>query len=90
MRSCGSTTLSIIARGSIIMSTTGLEVFDTTLQKTNVWLNDVMQELGWDDERPRAYLALRTMLHALRDRLMVGEAMHLGAQLSSPNCERNA
>jgi len=63
------------------MSTTGLEVFDTTLQKTNVWLNDVMYELGWEDERPRAYLALRTVLHALRDRLTVEEAMHLGAQL---------
>jgi uncharacterized protein (DUF2267 family) len=63
------------------MSTTGLEVFDTTLQKTHVWLNDVMRELGWEDERPRAYLALRTVLHALRDRLTVEEAMHLGAQL---------
>lgn len=63
------------------MSTTGLEVFDTTLQKTHVWLNDVMQELGWEDERPRAYLALRTVLHALRDRLTVEEAMQLGAQL---------
>ncbi len=63
------------------MSATGLEAFDTTLQKTNVWLNDVMQELGWDDERPRAYLALRTVLHALRDQLTVEAAMHLGAQL---------
>ena len=63
------------------MSTTGLEIFDTTLQKTHVWLNEVMQELGWEDERPRAYQALRTVLHALRDRLTVEEALHLGAQL---------
>jgi uncharacterized protein (DUF2267 family) len=70
-----------MARGGRIMSTTGLEIFDTTLQKTHVWLNDVMHKLGWQDERPRAYLALRTVLHALRDRLPVEEATHLGAQL---------
>lgn len=63
------------------MSTAGLEIFDTTLQKTHIWLNDVMQELGWEDERHRAYLALRTVLHALRDRLTLEEAVDLGAQL---------
>ncbi|MCS6927126.1 MAG: DUF2267 domain-containing protein, partial [Candidatus Binatia bacterium] len=63
------------------MSTTGLEIFDTTLQKTHIWLNDVMQELGWEEERHRAYLALRTVLHALRDRLTLEEAVDLGAQL---------
>jgi len=64
-----------------IMSITGLEVFDTTLQKTHAWLNDIMQELGWEDERQRAYLALRSVLHALRDRLTVEEALDFGAQL---------
>lgn len=63
------------------MSTTGLDVFDSTLQKTNSWLNDIMQELGWEGERQRAYLALRSVLHALRDRLTVEEALDLGAQL---------
>jgi uncharacterized protein (DUF2267 family) len=63
------------------MSTTGLEAFDSTLQKTNMWLNDIMQELGWEGERQRAYLALRSVLHALRDRLTVEEALDLGAQL---------
>lgn len=63
------------------MSTTGLEVFDSTLQKTNSWLNDIMQEMGWEDKRQRAYLALRSVLHALRDRLTVEEALDLGAQL---------
>jgi uncharacterized protein (DUF2267 family) len=62
------------------MSTTGLDVFDTTLQKTFVWLNDIMAELDSKD-RHLAYLALRATLHALRDRLPVGEAVHLGAQL---------
>jgi uncharacterized protein (DUF2267 family) len=62
------------------MSTTGVEAFDTTLQKTHVWLNGIMAELGWED-RQKAYLALRATLHALRDRLIPEEAVHLGAQL---------
>ncbi|HEY7557381.1 MAG TPA: DUF2267 domain-containing protein [Candidatus Binatia bacterium] len=57
------------------------DVFDTTMQKTQVWLNDVMRELDWEDKPHKAYLALRTVLHALRDRLTVEEAMQLGAQL---------
>jgi len=40
-----------------------------------------MSELGWEDQPQKAYLALRTALHALRDRLTVEEAVHLGAQL---------
>jgi uncharacterized protein (DUF2267 family) len=62
------------------MSATGLDVFDTTLQKTNHLLNDTMQILGWQDRR-RAYLALRAGLHALRDRLTVEETAQLAAQL---------
>lgn len=63
------------------MSNTGLEVFDSTLQKTHILLDDIMQEMGWNDERQRAYLALRSVLHALRDRLTMAEALDLGAQL---------
>jgi uncharacterized protein (DUF2267 family) len=59
---------------------TGLDVFDTTVHKTHVWLNDIMQELGWED-RYKAYLGLRTTLHALRDRLTVEETAQLAAQL---------
>ena|SRR2546425_7417647 len=62
------------------MSATGLDVFDTTLQKTNTWLNELMQELGWRDRRT-AYVALKATLHALRDRLTVEEVAELGAQL---------
>lgn len=62
------------------MSATGLVVFDTTLQKTNSWLHDLMQALGWSD-RHKAYTALRATLHALRDRLSVEEVAQLGAQL---------
>ena len=57
------------------------EVFDGTLQKTHVWLNDIMKELDWGEHPHKAYLALRTVLHTLRDRLTIEEAVQLGAQL---------
>lgn len=63
------------------MSATGLDVFDTTVQKTNSWLKDLIQVLNWPDDRHRAYSALRATLHALRDRLRVEEVAQLGAQL---------
>jgi uncharacterized protein (DUF2267 family) len=62
------------------MSATGLEVFDSTLQQTNIWLKAIMQRLGTED-RHRAYIALRATLQALRDRLPPEVAVHLGAQL---------
>jgi uncharacterized protein (DUF2267 family) len=62
------------------MSTTHHELFSNTLQKTHIWLKDLAEELRWDDQH-QAYLALRATLHALRDRLTVEEAAHLGAQL---------
>ncbi|GLV47570.1 hypothetical protein TJA_07400 [Thermus sp. LT1-2-5] len=62
------------------MSATGLEVFDATLHKTHTWLRAIMEELGIED-RHRAYMALRAVLHALRDRLPVEEVAQLGAQL---------
>ena len=57
-----------------------LEVIDTTVQKTNLWLKEVMEEAGWDD-RHKAYRLLRTSLHALRDRLPVTAAAALAAQM---------
>ena len=62
------------------MSTTGLSVFDTTLQKTNHWLKELSLLLGWED-RQRCYQALRATLHALRDRLTIDEVAQLAAQL---------
>ena len=60
--------------------TTGLAVFDTTLQETNRWLKQLMAHMHTDN-RQAAYLALRATLHALRDRLGPENATHLGAQL---------
>jgi uncharacterized protein (DUF2267 family) len=62
------------------MSTTNIEVFDTTIQKTNEWLRDISRELG-DQNRRHAYLALRGTLHAIRDFLPIEESAHLSAQL---------
>jgi len=61
------------------MSATGLEVFDKTLQTTNIWLDEIMAKLGPD--RRVAWHALGAVLHAVRDRLQVGLAVHFGAQL---------
>jgi uncharacterized protein (DUF2267 family) len=60
---------------------TSHDLFDNTIQKTQVWLNDLMSELDWADKPHKTYMALRTVLHALRDRLTVEEAIQLGAQL---------
>lgn len=62
------------------MSQSGLEGFDVTLQKSHVWLKDLMHDLRLDDQH-RAYQALRAVLHALRDRLPPAEVAQLGAQL---------
>ncbi len=61
------------------MSTSGLAVLDHTVQETNVWLKAVGEQLQLD--RHDAYIALRAVLHALRDRLPPEVAVHLGAQL---------
>jgi uncharacterized protein (DUF2267 family) len=61
------------------MSTSGLAVLDHTVQETNVWLKAIAEQLQLD--RHDAYVALRAVLHALRDRLPPEVAVHLGAQL---------
>ena len=57
-----------------------LAVFDTTLQDTNLWLKDIEDALG-DCDRHEAYVALRAVLHALRDRLPAQAAVNFAAQL---------
>ncbi len=61
------------------MSTSGLAVLDHTVQETNIWIKAVAEQLQLD--RHDAYIALRAVLHALRDRLPPEVAVHLGAQL---------
>jgi uncharacterized protein (DUF2267 family) len=62
------------------MSVDTIAPIEATVHVTNTWLRELMDELGWTD-RHRAYHALRVVLHTLRDRLTVAEAVDLGAQL---------
>jgi uncharacterized protein (DUF2267 family) len=61
------------------MSATGLDVFDKTIQTTNIWLDEIMDRIGPD--RQVAWKVLSTVLHKLRDRLQPELAAHLAAQL---------
>lgn len=62
------------------MLTLPIEALNSTVEKTHLWLRE-LAEIGpfWGEEQ--AYTALRAVLHALRDRLTVEQAAHLGAQL---------
>ncbi len=62
------------------MKTMEIEIFEPAIQKAHVWLNEIAEELKWQDKH-KAYLALRATLQALRDRLTLEETAHLGAQL---------
>jgi uncharacterized protein (DUF2267 family) len=61
------------------MSASGLDVFDKTLQTTHVWLNEIMEEIGSDKQA--AWNVLGAVLRAVRDRIPLGLAAHLGAEL---------
>ena len=61
------------------MSANGIDAFDKTLQTTHIWLNEIMDEIGPD--RQVAWKVLSTVLHKLRDKLPIGLAAHLGAEL---------
>lgn len=61
------------------MSATGLDIFDKTIQTTNIWLDEIVDQIGPD--RQLAWKILSTVLHKLRDRLQPELAAHLGAQL---------
>jgi uncharacterized protein (DUF2267 family) len=59
---------------------TGLAVFDTTVQETNEWLKAVEARLP-PCSRHEAYGALRAVIHVLRDRLPIEAVMGMSAQL---------
>lgn len=61
------------------MSVNGLEVFDKTIQQTNIWLDEIMEKIGSD--RKLAWHVLGGVLRTLRDRLQPEVALHLSAQL---------
>jgi uncharacterized protein (DUF2267 family) len=61
------------------MATAQLDILDRSVEKANVWINEVAAEL--ECERREAYRTLRAYLHTLRDRLPAHENAQLAAQL---------
>jgi|SRR6187200_483425 len=57
-----------------------LASLDRAFQTTRFWMNEMSKDLQWTDER-RIYMALRTVLHGIRDRVTLPEAVQFGAQL---------
>lgn len=62
------------------MITRAHETFENTIQKTNLWLKEIAAAMGTEDQH-RALLALRAVLHILRDRMTLEEMAQLSAQL---------
>jgi uncharacterized protein (DUF2267 family) len=62
-----------------IMSATGLDVFDKTLQTTHIWLDEIIWDLGPD--KRIAWRVLGAVLNVLRDRLSADLSAHFAAQL---------
>jgi uncharacterized protein (DUF2267 family) len=63
------------------MAAHAVEGIDETVLKTRLWLREISDALGTGDDRHPAYLALRAVLHALRDRLSTDQAAQFAAQL---------
>jgi uncharacterized protein (DUF2267 family) len=59
---------------------TTLDDLKAAVPAVEEWVDDLMHRLAWHD-RKRAFLALVTSLHALRDCLGRDEAVYVGAQL---------
>ncbi len=62
------------------MPLSAIAPIEHAVHTTNAWLEELAVELGLEDRR-QAYHVFRAVLHALRDRLTVEEAVDLAAQL---------
>lgn len=56
------------------------DVEQTAVKKSSIWFDTVSEELG-NADRYASYMALRSALHVIRDRLPREEAVVLGEQL---------
>ncbi|WP_242920268.1 DUF2267 domain-containing protein [Pontibacter liquoris] len=54
--------------------------YENYVKDAKTWLHQLCTYLGIDDEQ-KAGRIFRAVLHAIRDRIPTGEAIHLGAQL---------
>lgn len=57
-----------------------IKAIQKTLQQTNEWLKALMETYDYADYS-KAFVLLKATLKALRDRILPGEAVHLGGQL---------
>lgn len=68
------------ARCLLLSTAESMSTFDHAVERADVWIHDMMRELGTEDPR-QAYHALAAGLHTVRDRIAVDEAAQLAAQL---------
>ncbi len=61
------------------MSSAGLKQLDHGINAANIWLSEIMENLGVD--RHTAWRVLGAVLHTLRERLTLEQIAHLGDQL---------
>ncbi len=59
---------------------TNISSLDRAIQNAVLWLNDVQNELQWED-REVVYKATKAVLQTIRDRLPPGELFHFSANL---------
>mgnify|MGYP001070364131 CR=1 FL=1 len=62
------------------MTVTGLRTFDHSLDTTRQWLAAVQERMGLPGQQ-EAFVVIRAVLHALRDRLTIAETAQFAAQL---------
>lgn len=58
---------------------TSIDSLNKTVQKTNEWLMELAESAPFDSKE-RAYTVLRAVLHAVRDRLLIEQAVHFAAE----------
>jgi uncharacterized protein (DUF2267 family) len=64
----------------VIFLSTNILSLDRAIQNAIQWLNDIQNELGWDN-RDSVYKATKAVLQTIRDRLPVEEVVHFSANL---------
>jgi len=57
-----------------------ISAFNNALNKANEWLKE-LKEIGEFESEEQAYISLRSVLHALRERLVPDEAVQFGAEM---------
>ncbi|MDF2867079.1 MAG: hypothetical protein K0S11_549 [Gammaproteobacteria bacterium] len=58
---------------------TSIDILNKTLQKTNDWLTELAENAPFASKE-QAYSALRAVLHAVRDRMLIAQAVHFAAE----------